>query len=114
VIFGNALDAIARIFRVAVMHDKLFINKDPIYESATDSRSGFSRKIRRPATFDFCNTIGTKPTSIDVHYSVATGGIADARTTGRKRRSMSASDGCSAFVQSDAQIAVDIAELIHG
>jgi hypothetical protein len=27
------------------------------YESATGSRSGFSRKTRRPATFDFCNTI---------------------------------------------------------
>jgi hypothetical protein len=29
------------------------------YESAIASRFGFSRKKRRPATFDFCNTIGT-------------------------------------------------------
>jgi hypothetical protein len=28
-----------------------------VYESATVSRFVFSRKIRRPATFDFCNTI---------------------------------------------------------
>jgi tetratricopeptide (TPR) repeat protein len=30
-----------------------------LYESAIASRFVFSRKIRRPATFDFCNTIGT-------------------------------------------------------
>ena len=29
------------------------------YESVIASRLVFSRKIRRPAIFDFCNTIGT-------------------------------------------------------
>src|SRR5271170_2183020 len=29
-----------------------------LYESAIASRFVFSRKIPRPATFDFCNTIG--------------------------------------------------------
>jgi len=29
-----------------------------LYESAIASRFVFSRKIRRSATFDFCNTIG--------------------------------------------------------
>jgi hypothetical protein len=29
-----------------------------LYESAVASRFVFSRKIRSPATFDFCNTIG--------------------------------------------------------
>jgi hypothetical protein len=31
-----------------------------LYESAIASRFVFSRKIGDPATFDFCNTIGTK------------------------------------------------------
>jgi hypothetical protein len=33
-----------------------------LYESAIASYFGFSRKIRRPATCDFCNTIGTSAT----------------------------------------------------
>jgi hypothetical protein len=34
-----------------------------LYESAIDSRFVISRKISRPATFDFCNSIGHKQTS---------------------------------------------------
>jgi hypothetical protein len=33
-----------------------------LHESAIAFRFVFSRKIRCPATFDFCNTIGTKQT----------------------------------------------------
>src|SRR5262249_46710120 len=33
-----------------------------LYESAIAPGFGFSQKIRRSATFDFCNTIGTKRT----------------------------------------------------
>jgi hypothetical protein len=40
-----------------------------LYESAIASRFVFSRKIRDPATFDFCNTINTKA---DVDQAAAT------------------------------------------
>src|SRR5262249_19218867 len=52
-----------------------------LYESAIASCFVFSRKIRDPATFDFCNTIGTEPTSRKVcnfgRYRMQSGHCAD-------------------------------------
>jgi hypothetical protein len=58
-----------------------------LHESAIGSRFVFSRKIRDPTTFDFCNTIGPSATSLDVRCLIAIGGKADETRTGQKRRS---------------------------